>query len=166
MEGPDLSAAGLKTAAANWYASHLEKSAKTTALPWKGSVAALSAEDRAALETFLATRVGAPGLSEAKALFNSFGCRGCHKVNGVGGADGPDLTREGRLDPGRLDFTHVPDGGARSVPAWLAEHFRAPKECRAPHLQPTLASEPAYSSLIPSTLPLRLTKCTCRQAVQ
>ncbi len=124
MEGPDLSASGLKAAATDWYASHLAKSAKATTPPWRGSVGALSPADREALDTFLATRVGAPGLSEAKALFNSLGCRGCHKVNGVGGADGPDLTREGRLDPGRLDFSHVP--GGRSVPAWLAEHFRAP----------------------------------------
>jgi mono/diheme cytochrome c family protein len=124
MEGPDLSAAGLRPFAADWYPSHLEKSAKTAGPPWKSAVAPLDAADREALSTFLATRVGAPGLPEAKALFNSLGCRGCHKVNGVGGADGPDLTREGRLDPGRLDFTHVP--GGRTVPAWLAEHFRAP----------------------------------------
>ena len=124
MEGPDLSAAGLKPVAAGWYESHLEKSAKAAGPPWKGSVAPLPAPEREALATFLATRVGAPGLTEAKAVFHSLGCRGCHRVNGVGGADGPDLSREGLLDPGRLDFTHV--RGSRSVPAWLAEHFRAP----------------------------------------
>lgn len=124
MEGPDLSAAGVRPVAAGWYESHLDKSAKSAGPPWRGSMAPLAGSEREALATFLATRVGAPGLAEAKALFHSLGCRGCHKVNGVGGADGPDLTREGRLDPGRLDFTHVP--GGRSVPAWLAEHFRAP----------------------------------------
>jgi mono/diheme cytochrome c family protein len=124
MEGPDLSAAGLRAVASGWYESHLDKSARAAGPPWRGSVAPLGAAEREALATFLATRVGAPGLTEAKALFHSLGCRGCHKVNGVGGADGPDLTREGLLDPGRLDFTHVP--GGRNVPAWLAEHFRAP----------------------------------------
>ena len=36
------------------------------------------------------------------------GCRGCHKIGGVGGDDGPDLTREGEKDPQRLDYSHVP----------------------------------------------------------
>jgi mono/diheme cytochrome c family protein len=124
MEGPDLSTAGLKPVAARWYESHVAKSAKAAGPPWREAVAPLETADREALATFLATRVGAPGLPEAKALFNSLGCRGCHKVNGVGGTDGPDLTREGLVDPGRLDFTHV--AGRRTVPAWLAEHFRAP----------------------------------------
>jgi mono/diheme cytochrome c family protein len=124
MEGPDLSAAGLRTVAASWYEKHLAKSAGAAGPPWRGAVAPLAPLDREALELFLSTRVGAPGLTEAKALFHTFGCRGCHRVNGVGGADGPDLTREGRLDPGRLDFTHVP--GGRSVAAWQAEHLSAP----------------------------------------
>ena len=63
---------------------------------------------RGASNVFLSSRVGAPGLVEAKALFHSLGCRGCHKIGGVGGDDGPDLTREGEKDPRRLDYTHVP----------------------------------------------------------
>jgi mono/diheme cytochrome c family protein len=156
MEGPDLSAAGLRPVAAGWYESHLDKSAKAPGPPWKGSVAPLPAADREALATFLATRVGAPGLTEAKALFHSMGCRGCHKVNGVGGADGPDLTREGRLDPGRLDFTHVP--GGRSVPAWLAEHFRAPATLVANSQMPALGlSEAEIDRLVFYLLSLRST---------
>lgn len=154
MEGPDLSAAGVRPVAAGWYESHLDKSAKDAWPPWRGSVAPLSAPDREALATFLATRVGAPGLAEAKALFHALGCRGCHKVNGVGGADGPDLTREGRLDPGRLDFTHVP--GGRSVPAWLAEHFRAPATLVANSQMPALGlSETEIDRLVFYLLSLR-----------
>jgi mono/diheme cytochrome c family protein len=156
MEGPDLSAAGLKSVAAGWYESHLDKSAKAPGPPWRGSVAPLPAPEREALATFLATRVGAPGLTEAKALFHSMGCRGCHKVNGVGGADGPDLTREGRLDPGRLDFTHVPAG--RSVPAWFAEHFRAPATLVANSQMPALGlSEAEIDRLVFYLLSLRST---------
>jgi mono/diheme cytochrome c family protein len=154
MEGPDLSASGLRVVAAGWWASHLDKSAKAPAAPWKGSVRALPAAEREALDTFLATRVGAPGLSEAKALFHTLGCRGCHKVNGVGGADGPDLTREGRLDPGRLDFAHVP--GGRTVPAWLAEHFRAPATLVPNSQMPALGlSEKEIDGLVLYLLSLR-----------
>ncbi|MFN8545196.1 MAG: c-type cytochrome [Candidatus Binatia bacterium] len=72
----------------------------------------------------MSSRVGAPGLVEAKAVFHSLGCRGCHKVAGVGGDDGPDLTLEGERDPGQMDFTHV--RGEHTVAGWIAEHFRAP----------------------------------------
>ena len=85
--------------------------------------------DREAIAEFLASRVGAPELVEAKALFHSLGCRGCHKVGGVGGDDGPDLTLVGDRDPGRLDFTHVP--GEPTLANWLAEHFRDPARSRA-----------------------------------
>ena len=61
---------------------------------------------------------------EAKALFHTLGCRGCHKVRGVGGDDGPDLTAEGNKDPGQLNFAEV--GGERTLANWLKQHFRAP----------------------------------------
>jgi cbb3-type cytochrome c oxidase subunit III len=61
---------------------------------------------------------------EAKALFHTLGCRGCHKVRGVGGDDGPDLTAEGNKDPGQLNFSQV--GGEKTLANWLKQHFRAP----------------------------------------
>ena len=70
------------------------------------------------------SRVGALRLVQAKALFNSLGCRGCHKVGGVGGDDGPELTLTGDKDPGRIDFTHVP--GEPTLANWHAEHLRHP----------------------------------------
>jgi cbb3-type cytochrome oxidase cytochrome c subunit len=39
------------------------------------------------------------------------GCRGCHKLNGVGGSIGPDLTAEGAI---------------RRAPEWLERHFLTP----------------------------------------
>ena len=124
MEGPDLSRVGGAGYRADWYEDHLARRAKAKDGPWRISFGAIPSGDRQALAVFLSTRVGAPGLVEAKALFHSLGCRGCHRVGGVGGDDGPDLTRVGDLDPGRLDFAHVP--GRPTVANWLAEHFRAP----------------------------------------
>jgi mono/diheme cytochrome c family protein len=122
--GPDLSRAGASGYRADWYADHLRRWKAVAAGPWRTSFGELPDAERQALATLLDTRVGAPGLVEAKALFHSLGCRGCHRVAGVGGDDGPDLTVVGEKDPGRLDFAHVP--GDPTLPNWLAEHFRSP----------------------------------------
>jgi hypothetical protein len=71
-----------------------------------------------------APRVGAPRLVAAKSLFNSLGCRGCHKIGGVGGADGPDLTLAGDKDPARVAFTHVT--GKHTIANWHVQHLRHP----------------------------------------
>lgn len=124
MEGPDLSRVGAAGFDADWYAHHLDRRASAPRGVWKDSFGPLPEDELASVQVFLASRVSAPGLVESKALFHSLGCRGCHAVAGVGGDDGPDLSREGRRDPGQLDFTHVP--GERKLGNWLAEHFRAP----------------------------------------
>jgi len=121
---PALSRVGAAGVDGAWYAGHLARHAAAETGPWRTSVGEIPAAERAAIETYLASRVGAPGLVEAKAVFHSLGCRGCHKVAGVGGDDGPDLTHVGEKDPGRIDFRHVP--GERTVASWFAEHFRAP----------------------------------------
>ena len=54
---------------------------------------------------------GVPELGEGRRLFETQGCRGCHKLNGVGGSIGPDLTEEGT--------------NHRS-PEWLERHFLTP----------------------------------------
>jgi mono/diheme cytochrome c family protein len=109
---------------------------------------------RADVAEFLDSRVGAPGLVEAKALFHSLGCRGCHKVNGVGGDDGPDLTRAGERDPARTDFTHVP--GKPTVANWFAEHFRDPARLVPGSAMPILGlTEPQIEALTFYVLSLR-----------
>jgi mono/diheme cytochrome c family protein len=125
-EGPDLSRVGTRGFRADWHAQHLRarETAAPGGLPWKTAFGEVPSEDRAAIETWLRSRIGAPQLVEAKALFHSLGCRGCHKVNGVGGDDGPDLSRIGRKDPGLASFAGVP--GERTLANWFAEHFRAP----------------------------------------
>ncbi len=52
-----------------------------------------------------------PELTQGRHLFETQGCRGCHKLNGVGGSIGPDLTEE---------------GANRRSPEWLERHFLAP----------------------------------------
>lgn len=54
---------------------------------------------------------GVPELTEGRHLFETQGCRGCHKLNGVGGSIGPDLTEE---------------GANHRSPDWLERHFLAP----------------------------------------
>jgi cbb3-type cytochrome c oxidase subunit III len=124
VAAPDLSRAGATGFATGWYAGHLARHESAADGPWRTSFGRISEGDRRTIDAYLGSRVGAPELVAAKAAFHELGCRGCHKVAGVGGDDGPDLTRVGDKDPGRLDFRHVPGEG--TLAAWLAEHFRDP----------------------------------------
>lgn len=124
MEGPDLSRTGIAGFAAGWYDGHVAKAAATADGPWPGSWRPLADADRRDVERYLHTRVAAPRVVAAKSTFLSSGCLGCHKVSGVGGDDGPELTREGEKDPGRADFSAVT--GARTLAGWFDQHVRTP----------------------------------------
>lgn len=134
MEGNDLSRAGLAGYNANWYEKHLQKSAAATGGPWKDAFPPLTEEDRNLLRIFLRSRTAAPPLLDAKSVFFASGCLGCHKVSGVGGEEGPELTRAGEKDPGQVSFKDVP--GKATMANWLAEHFRAPASIVAGSLMP------------------------------
>jgi cbb3-type cytochrome c oxidase subunit III len=135
-EGPDLSRVGGVGWRPDWHEHHREAAAAATRGPWRAAFSELPPPDLRDLEVYLGSRVGAPGLVEAKALFHTLGCRGCHSVSGVGGADGPDLTRAGEVDPGQLGFEGV--RGERTVENWLKEHFRAPARVVPGSLMPEL----------------------------
>jgi cytochrome c oxidase cbb3-type subunit 3 len=126
MEGPDLSRSGARGFDRDWYAKHLRLAQQSGEIAWKASFAALEDQDRESIETYLASRVGAPRLVEAKALFHTLGCRGCHKIGSVGGDEGPDLSRVGQKDPGQLDFRGV--RGAHTLANWFSEHLRDPAQ--------------------------------------
>lgn len=64
---------------------------------------------------------GVPELTEGRHLFETQGCRGCHKLNGVGGSIGPDLTGE---------------GANHRAPEWLERHFLAPNAVSAGSAMP------------------------------
>jgi mono/diheme cytochrome c family protein len=154
MEGPDLSRVGALGFRTDWHDDHVARRAAAASGPWRTSFQPVDAVDRSALDALLQTRLGAPRLVQSKALFQSLGCRGCHQVNGVGGADGPDLSREGLKDPGRLDYTYVP--GPRTLPSWLKEHFREPARVVPGSLMPVLGlSEPQIEDLTFYMLSLR-----------
>ncbi|NLY02901.1 MAG: c-type cytochrome [Rhodopirellula sp.] len=136
MEGPDLSHVGSSGIDPDWYATHLAHYQQTEAGPWRQSFGPVEEPHRQAIEGFLKSRVGAPELVEAKALFHSLGCRGCHKIQGVGGDDGPDLTRFGERDPHQLNFSQVP--GEHTLVNWIVEHFRWPARVVAGSKMPAL----------------------------
>lgn len=154
MEGPDLSRVGVTGWNKNWYDAHLAQSKAAPAGPWRTAFAAISEADRVVVETYLSLRVAAPRLMSAKSVFLSSGCLGCHKVNGVGGAEGPDLTRAGEKDPGRLNYVAVPDG--RSLASWFSAHVRAPSSVVEGSQMPAMRlSEDDVEALTFFTLSLR-----------
>lgn len=124
QEGPDLSHVGARGFKANWYQHHVEEKKKATSGPWSSAFGQLSEPERLEIDEYLRSRVAAAGLLEAKALFHTLGCRGCHKVRGVGGDDGPDLTAVGNKDPGQLSFAQVES--PQTLANWFKQHFRAP----------------------------------------
>lgn len=136
--GPVLSYAGVRGFAPGWYARHEELAQAAGSDPaWSASWGAVGEEHRAVIEDYLASRVGAPRLLEAKALAHRMGCRGCHKIHGVGGDDGPDLSAVGRKIAGDLDYSGV--RGEHTLPSWLEEHFRDPARIVKGSLMPDLA---------------------------
>ena len=145
LEGPDLSRVGLAGYAADWYPRHLQHvsdapSATAPSAPpsaWKTAFAPASGEDQAAVKTYLDLLVGAPQFVEAKSVFNSSGCLGCHKISGVGGDEATDLSRAGERDPGQLPFHEV--AGRPTLENWLGEHFRSPSGVVANSRMPALA---------------------------
>jgi mono/diheme cytochrome c family protein len=122
--GPDLSHVGIKGFAPDWPARHEARKKRDPSPAWRDSWEELGPGDVLAVDEYLRSRFGAPKLLEAKALAHRLGCRGCHKINGVGGDDGPDLSNEGRKVAADLDYAGV--RGPRALAGWLEEHFLDP----------------------------------------
>jgi mono/diheme cytochrome c family protein len=154
MEGPDLSKAGLSGYDREWYPKHLQKMQSAPQKAWRMSFAAVSGEDLKQLDAFLSICVGASRLVEAKAMFHSAGCLGCHKVSGVGGDSGPDLSRAGYKDPGQADFSHV--SGPATLANWQTEHLRSPLSIVTGSQMPSLGlADRDIDQLVLYTLSLR-----------
>ncbi|MGZ3425283.1 MAG: c-type cytochrome [Polyangia bacterium] len=120
----DLSTIGLHGFRADWHAKHVEKSATAQGGVWQKGFTPLADEEVGAVGDYLRTQIGAPRLMQAKAFAYRRGCRGCHRIDGVGGDDGPDLSNEGARRVAELDFTGV--AGPHTLPSWLGEHFLNP----------------------------------------
>lgn len=126
----DLRSVGLRGIPAEWHASHLGRTQGTV------SFGPLADEEIAPVTAYLSTLVGAPRLMAARMLAAERGCRGCHRIEGVGGDVGPDLTGEGRRSLEGLDFTAV--RGPHTLPGWLREHFLDPQSLVPTSAMPSL----------------------------
>lgn len=73
---------------------------------------------------------GVPELAEGRRLFDTHGCRGCHRLRGVGGTIGPDLSRE---------------GATRRDPAWLERHFLDPRAVSPNSVMPNFHFTPGQA---------------------
>jgi ubiquinol-cytochrome c reductase cytochrome b subunit len=62
-----------------------------------------------------------PAVARGKAVFARFGCVGCHRIHGEGGAVGPDLSYVGDAKPER---------------AWHLKHFRDPQSVSPGSIMP------------------------------
>jgi mono/diheme cytochrome c family protein len=75
----------------------------------------------------------APELARGQELFETVGCRGCHKLGGVGGNIGPELDRV----------------GARRSPDWLRQHFLEPSAVTpGSGMPPQKFSEPDIEAIV------------------
>lgn len=135
--GSDLSTIGLKGLPPDWHARHLARRAAAAGTePWASSYGELPAQEVARLDEYLRTRVGAPRFVLAKATVQELGCRGCHKIHGVGGDEGIDLSNEGSKPSSELDLTRVPGGGG--LAGWLAAKVKDPGYVTAGSAMPKL----------------------------
>ncbi|MFN7976262.1 MAG: c-type cytochrome [Acidobacteriota bacterium] len=77
----DLTTSGMTGLDRGWYAAHdaRTEASGTDAARWRASWGAVPDDERTLVEGYLATRMGAPRLLEAKALAHRLGCRGCHQ---------------------------------------------------------------------------------------
>lgn len=154
LPAPDLTFVGARGYDAGWYGAHLAAHTAAAEGPWRTSFMPIPDNERAALAAFLDSRVGVPKLIEGKALFHSLGCRGCHKLGGVGGDDGPNLTAAGQRDPGQTSFAAVP--GEPELANWFAEHFRNPSAVVAGSQMPAMGlTEEEIDALVLFTFSLR-----------
>ena len=73
------------------------------------------------LKNLYAVKRPDPGIAHGKALYAQFGCAGCHRVHGEGGALAPDLSYVGDARPDR---------------AWHLKHFRDPQSVSPGSIMP------------------------------
>lgn len=106
----ELRHVGVQALPEDWHDRHLGRVLDGVAF------APLADEDVPAVAEHLKTLVGAPKLMAGKQLAAERGCRGCHRIGGAGGEDGPDLTAIGLRSPENL-----PAGAGRGE-ALLARH--------------------------------------------
>ncbi|WP_173043949.1 cytochrome b N-terminal domain-containing protein [Nitrospira sp. KM1] len=73
------------------------------------------------LKNLYAVKRTDPAIAQGKAVFARFGCAGCHRIHGEGGAVGPDLSYEGDSRPDR---------------EWHHRHFKDPQSTSPGSIMP------------------------------
>jgi mono/diheme cytochrome c family protein len=139
-KAPDLSTIGLRGFRADWHAKHIEQSATAKSGLWTTAFAPLADDEVTAVGELLRASAGAPRLMAGKALAYQSGCRGCHRIDGVGGDDGPDLSDEGHKRLADLPFAQVT--GPATLANWLEQHFLDPQRVVAKSQMPKLGFTP------------------------
>ena len=82
-----------------------------------------------------------PAVGRGQAVFAQFGCAGCHRIHGAGGAVGPDLSFVGETRPER---------------EWHLKHFRDPQSVSPGSFMPKFPlSEPQLNDLTSYILSLK-----------
>lgn len=69
---------------------------------------------------------GGENVAKGEELFREKGCRGCHKLNGVGGDIGKALDGIGSLARAYFPMKHVV--GDRTIYNWIRQHFDDPRK--------------------------------------
>ncbi|MEI8254090.1 MAG: c-type cytochrome [Deltaproteobacteria bacterium] len=136
----DLRTVGLHGIPADWHGSHVGRTVGGI------SFGPLADEEIAPVTAYLSTMVGAPRLMAGKMLAAEYGCRGCHRIEGVGGDLGPDLTGEGRRSLDGLVFTGV--RGPHTLSSYLLEHFLDPQRVVSTSAMPALGMSEENASLL------------------
>ena len=93
------------------------------------------------LKNLYAVKRADPGVAHGKALYAQFGCAGCHRIHGEGGALAPDLSYVGDVRPDR---------------EWHLKHLRDPQSTSAGSIMPKFPlTDPELNDLTSYMLSLR-----------
>ena len=93
------------------------------------------------LKNLYAVKRADPGIAHGKALYTQFGCEGCHRIHGEGGALAPDLSYVGDARPDR---------------EWHVKHFRDPQAVSPGSMMPKFPlTEPELNDLTSYMLSLQ-----------
>ncbi|HEX7602975.1 MAG TPA: c-type cytochrome [Polyangiaceae bacterium] len=149
----DLSQAGLRGYSREWQDQHVRAAGSSNDTRWAATPLPLEDAERTAVEAYLQSLVGAPQLMAGKLLAARLGCRGCHRMEGVGG-DGPDLSDIGDRHVSDLDFSHV--RGGHTLADWLKELLADPSRLEPHSMMPTPGLDPSQiDALVAYLLSLR-----------
>jgi mono/diheme cytochrome c family protein len=87
-----------------------------------------------------------PTTSKGLDVFRNSGCLGCHKVRGIGGPYGPDLTSEGTKILKGYDFKYVE--GEKTLYNWHMEHISDPGKVSPGSIMPKFPFSPSDKNAI------------------